>query len=80
MKISFGALSDPLAQQLPQPQRLRRTWLNCCKTWQQDADAITRLKIHQHLSEREAERARQRLIKTMQYFYKRHKFLEAGDV
>ena len=75
MNITFGALCDPLTTQLPQPKQNRRTWLGCCKTWQADADSITRLKIHQHLSESEADRARRRLMKTIAYFYKYHKFL-----
>ncbi len=74
MNIEFGALCDPLTKQLPQPKRLRRTWLNCCKTWQQDADAITRLSIHQHLSESERDKARKRLLATIAYFYKKYGF------
>lgn len=75
MHIVFGALSDPLTKQLPQPVRLRRTWINCCKTWQEDAHSITRLSIHRHLSEAETSRARQRLLTTIAYFYKKYKFL-----
>lgn len=75
MQISFGALVDPLIAQLPEPVRNRRTWLSCCKTWQQDADAITRLVIHQHLSQAECDRARNRLLKTIAFFYKKYKFL-----
>lgn len=79
MNIIFGAMADPLIAQLPEPVRNRRTWLGCCKTWQQDADALTRLVIHRHLSDRECERGRQRLLKTIAYFYRKHKFLNEGQ-
>ena len=72
VQVAFGALVDPLIAQLPKPVRFRRTWLSCCKTWQQDADAITRLSIHRHISEKETARARQRLLKTIAYFYKQN--------
>lgn len=75
MNIEFGALVDPLTKQLPQPVRHRREWIGCCKTWQRDADAITRLAIHKHLSDAEKDSARRRLLKTIAYFYKKYKFL-----
>lgn len=77
--ITFGALADPMIAQLPEPVRNRRTWLSCCKTWQEDADALSRLIIHHHLSAREGERGRQRLLKTIAYFYKKHKFLHESE-
>lgn len=79
LELTFGALCDPLVKQLPQPKQLRRTWIGCCKTWQRDADAITRLAIHRHLTKSETDRARRRLIDTIHYFYKRHNFLRLAE-
>ncbi len=76
MNIAFGALADKLVAQLPEPVRHRRTWLSCCATWQQDADAITRLSIHHHLSKSERDRARQRLLKTIAFFYRKYRFVD----
>ncbi len=78
MTVEFGALAPKMIAQLPDPKRNRRTWLGCCSTWQQDADAITRLSIHGLITESERDRSRQRLLKTIAYFYKHHKFIDVA--
>ena len=59
LSIEFGALVPPLRTQL---QGQASVPLDVITQAQQDADAITRLKIHQILTDGEAHRARQRLL------------------
>jgi hypothetical protein len=57
--VVFGALARPLAEQLGRPAA-------DVDTWQQDADAITRLKVRGLLTEREGHTARCRLLRLIE--------------
>lgn len=57
--LIFGATAPPLHEQLGVSKAL-------AKSWQQDADAITRLKVRGLLGEGEARTARQRLVRSIE--------------
>lgn len=57
MTISFGAFSKPLSEQIGKIENI--------ELFQEDADNITRLLIRGILSKGEAEKARNRLIKSI---------------
>ena len=58
IKIYFGALCEPVAEQLGINEHI-------AEPWQKDADAITRLVVRGLLTDSETHRARKRLIKMM---------------
>ena len=59
LSMSFGALAPPLAEQLPDGAKIKRTDLI---HFQKDADAITRLFVRGYLSDAGTSGARKRLM------------------
>jgi hypothetical protein len=65
LSIAFGATSDPIAVQISRQHNGYINLETICHC-QQDADAVTRLKVRGYISDKVAETARKRIMVAIQ--------------